>query len=783
MISVSEKMKAYLLKTGRTFKGKIEVGAVTVYDGIMSILTDKSVCADRLTLGAVNCSYAEIAVYGSQIDFAGKEIKIYISAEIDGKDEWIKLGEFVAEKPQTEDNLTTFTAYDCIKYKTGNIYFPSASLGETAAIDDVFADVCEQCAVKYQPIADKSVISPAALSGYKCNIVLGMIAGFLGGNIVCNNEGKIEVRKFTECDYTIGENMFSFPKIGEDIFTVERISCNTGTSVLTSGQVGGCGIDFENPLMTQAQLDSIFGSLQGLSFQSVSVENLVGNPCVQAGDIITMSYNGKAYKVPVMHVITDFDGGVMNTFEAFVRTAEEEKGDLESVSEVVKEVADTVTRDTSEFAQAINGALGLYTSKQTLSDGSVKTYYHNTENIAESTYIYTRTGGGIAFATGDNCWNGGNPNWQYGIDKEGNAILNYLQVNKLKADLIKAGRLESNDGNTYFDLDNSQVISKSNFERDGKKYRTTSSSTNGGYTLNTYEVDDNGNDTGVPLSFVGIASNGIGLLKTQDDPNKTEPPGEKPNLDDDKYSGIVGYFKYVADFLQWVLKKVYYQPDNRLGINIVDQVKDKSSYYAADGAEIDGKVTAKDAEITDETNREIFRKSINAVRSGGVKSGTHTEDGQHDMYLSWDGSNPIIGVDKKDDSNNAATRLLLSTDSKTYMPNFETLPTTAFAGEYSSYFSQNPVKVRDAGMKTEIRGIIKTKNAPSNGTALLTLPDKFKRPKSNVYAIAAASGGRMAKIGMSTAGVLTCETVFNMDGSAYTGDKFYIQLDMDWPNT
>lgn len=83
----------------------------------------------------------------------------------------------------------------------------------------------------------------------------------------------------------------------------------------------------------------------------------------------------------------------------------------------------------------------------------------------------------------------------------------------------------------------------------------------------------------------------------------------------------------------------------------------------------------------------------------------------------------------------------------------------------------------------ELQGKIdKLNNDLATGAALLTLPDRFKRPKSNVYAIAAASGGRMAKIGMSTAGVLTCETVFDMSSGAYTGDTFYIQLDMDWPN-
>ena len=450
MITVSEKMKAYLKQTGRSFHGKIEIGDSVIYDGIMSVFIDRSVCTNELTLGNVNCAFAEIVLYDCAISLEGQEIKVYLAAGIDGADEWIKIGTFTAEKPETDDKLTSFTAYDNVKYKTDGTYFLSESLTDedTAAVDTVFADICQQCGVSFVPLfpdgtaeADKPKIEPIKLSGKTYKKALGLIAGFLGGNLICNADGQFEIRRFTDCDFTIDEGTYSEAKISETAFTVERIRCNTGETVLKSGAESGQEIVFENCLMTQSQLDSIFESLGGLSYHAISAENLVGNPCIEPGDIITLKKGDAEYKLPVMHVTVDFDGGIMNTFDAFSKTEEEKTGGLEDIKDVVGEAVDSVSKENSEFAEAINGALGLYVSKRTLSDGSTVYYYHNKESIDESTYIFTKNAEGFASVTGENCWNNGSPVWQYGVTNDGNAILNYLILNKLSAQHIDVNSL------------------------------------------------------------------------------------------------------------------------------------------------------------------------------------------------------------------------------------------------------------------------------------------------------------------------------------------------------
>ena len=463
MITVSDKMKAYLKQTGRSFHGKIEVGDSVVYDGIMSIFIDRSVCQDELTLGNVNCAFAQISLYDCTVSLKGQEIKVYIAAAIDGTDEWIKLGTFIAEKPQVDEKLTTFTAYDYVKYKTDGTYFPSQSVTskDTAAVDAVFSDICQQCGVLAVPLfadgiaeEDKPKIDPKKLSGQPLRTALGQIAGFMGGNLVCDADGKFTVKKLTGCDFTIDEGAYSASIISESAFTVEKITCNTGSTTLTSGADSGQEITFENSLMTQERLDAIFAGLGGLSFHAVSAENLVGNPCLEPGDIITLKKGETEYKVPLMHVTTDFDGGIMNTLESFTKTEEEKAGGLDDIKETL---LGTVEKENSAFAEYFNAALGLYTSKQTLPDGSCKYYSHDKPSLAESTFICTFNAGGFAFVKGEGCWNNGSPEWTYGISADGAAVLDYLFTKNIVASGTITFSEQSDGRKLIIDMANGEI--------------------------------------------------------------------------------------------------------------------------------------------------------------------------------------------------------------------------------------------------------------------------------------------------------------------------------------
>lgn len=91
-----------------------------------------------------------------------------------------------------------------------------------------------------------------------------------------------------------------------------------------------------------------------------------------------------------------------------------------------------------DLNETIANSLGLYETRVELKDKSILCYYHDKPTLAESTAIYTRNANGYAWTTGEGCWNDGNPTWQYGYTKEGNAVYNAISAFKIQTDLLDA---------------------------------------------------------------------------------------------------------------------------------------------------------------------------------------------------------------------------------------------------------------------------------------------------------------------------------------------------------
>jgi len=72
------------------------------------------------------------------------------------------------------------------------------------------------------------------------------------------------------------------------------------------------------------------------------------------------------------------------------------------------------------FNELISNALGIYATVVTDDSGGKQYYMHDSPNLEDSNTIYTLNTGGFAYTNSG--WNNGNPVWQYGFDKNGNAI-------------------------------------------------------------------------------------------------------------------------------------------------------------------------------------------------------------------------------------------------------------------------------------------------------------------------------------------------------------------------
>ena len=105
-----------------------------------------------------------------------------------------------------------------------------------------------------------------------------------------------------------------------------------------------------------------------------------------------------------------------------------------SIASMISASADKVTQSQNSiqatanaFTNLITNGLGLFKTVETQPDGSVKVYLHNRRSMADSDVWYTMNADGFALSRDKG------KTWQAGFDKDGNAVLNVLAANIIKA--------------------------------------------------------------------------------------------------------------------------------------------------------------------------------------------------------------------------------------------------------------------------------------------------------------------------------------------------------------
>lgn len=191
---------------------------------------------------------------------------------------------------------------------------------------------------------------------------------------------------------------------------------------------------------------------------------------------LTMSVKPAPYLYPMdMFEFVTADGDTVNgivskiTFGVNARTHIESNGqtnedngyatygNFTSVqSKIIEKAKTQISRVVNErttmllhLNELIANSLGLYVTAVPVTGGGNQYYFHDSPTLVSSNIIYTFTSNGLAWT--DN-WNGGEPVWQYGITRDGNAIVNMLSAYKVSADIISSGVIMSDTGNNYWNL-------------------------------------------------------------------------------------------------------------------------------------------------------------------------------------------------------------------------------------------------------------------------------------------------------------------------------------------
>lgn len=443
MISLSKNMTDYINQNSRTFRAKVVTPTHEFSQEIMAFQLKSLVTPDDIGFGYPCSSYVDIEFYNVGCNFTGMEFELLVGASIDRKMEYISLGFFKTTTSKKVDEMTIVTAFDRMMGTGMSNY--STELVFPAKAKSVINELCKKCKLVFNDTLDEDVLIKENMFGECTNReVIGYLAGLYGKNAIINRVGQLEFRWFTDTNFVTDENRIADPQIGEADYELGYIKCNTGRETIQSGE-GQSGFTINSPIMTQERLDFLFNACTPFKYRAADVDMILGDLRLEAGDIITVNYKGNRLRIPLMNIDVEYDGGVESFLTSYGKLDSEKT--LTSISTKFTEIQNNVKVQLSDLAKAttalndiISNSLGLYRTSVVLPDGSTKTYLHDKPKLESSFTIYTMTEGGFAFTKSG--WNNGNPVWQYGIDKDGNAVLNTIVANALTAVHITGGLIE-----------------------------------------------------------------------------------------------------------------------------------------------------------------------------------------------------------------------------------------------------------------------------------------------------------------------------------------------------
>lgn len=149
----------------------------------------------------------------------------------------------------------------------------------------------------------------------------------------------IEFRWYQGIDYEIPSNIFyNDLQETEESFSIKRLTCDNSDQTLSSGS-GATGISMQNPVMTQSILDGVYNTVQGLIFTPAALR-FIGDMRLDIGDIVTAVKNDcTKFTIPIISLITSYDGGLMQTIASYGNTAEEDDSDTKGpITEMAERV-------------------------------------------------------------------------------------------------------------------------------------------------------------------------------------------------------------------------------------------------------------------------------------------------------------------------------------------------------------------------------------------------------------------------------------------------------------
>lgn len=419
MYQTSEVFNGEILKTSRRFKARITTGEKIFQDEILTMTINLGSCGDTaFSFGTVFSSYAEIVLADTGQFLAGQELFIEIGLYLQNNTiEYVPLGYFTASSENISKTQGKISLKAADRFSACQSPY-KARISYPAKIGDVLNDISAQTGIVIATSLNVSGTINKMPSNTTCLDLLGDIAGLLGGFCCVDRAGIVRINSFpSTVTREVLEQITMEHSFEEGVYKVGKISVSVGDdadTVYTDSDGLGNGIAVENPYITQPLFDSLKNKLIGYMYHPGTL-SFLGDPRLDATDMISIAIDGETKTVPCMNIVHDFDGGLTTTVTAPGRSASDEqlKGPLQiqvekawKAAELAKikanlaeEVSNQAKQQAKNAKSAADEALASASDAQTKADNAV----FNVGDVKKDVAKITET---VAFAkkTADDAW-------------------------------------------------------------------------------------------------------------------------------------------------------------------------------------------------------------------------------------------------------------------------------------------------------------------------------------------------------------------------------------------
>lgn len=453
------------------------IGAVTVdWSSVTGSKLDLgSACMSELSFTLENTDGA----FDDKV-FEGAQLYVTTSFSTDSTTETVPIGYYTVDSPPRKLRSIKITAYDRMA-KFNRAY--DTELAYPATLYQIVADACTKCGVSQKLPTNTlhrgvSIPKRPKADNLTYRQVLVWAAELMGVSLYIDYDGKLTGGWYaTNAKHTVIKASDRFTSGNTDfaensiVFSGVRIVGNDENKTEYLAGTKDYAFNIEGNLLVQSDmnLSTLATELKtarcSLTYTPMSCTTH-SFPHLRPLDVMKFETAQGTKKVVLTNVkwqsqnrCTKLEGKGETAMQSGYATMGAFTPKQQAVLEQTRAQQAAQINDFEQATLALNetiaNSMGLYVTRKADSNGAVITYYHDKPTLEGSNTIYCRNAGGYAWT--NNGWNNGSPNWEYGVSKDGDAVIRSIAANKISASYITTDILSSPTGKFSFNLDTGHI--------------------------------------------------------------------------------------------------------------------------------------------------------------------------------------------------------------------------------------------------------------------------------------------------------------------------------------